>query len=218
MKILIVEDQEDLRHVVAETLRENAFAVDESADGEDALYKAIEWDYDLIILDIMLPLMDGWDVLMKIREKKNTPIMMLTALGQTPDKVKALNAGADDYLAKPFDLTELVARSKALVRRLGGDRKPILSIGDITIDTATQRVMKNGTPIDMSAREYSMCELMIRKRGEVISRSFLYEHLTDENDESMSNIQDVYVYKLRQKLGKDFIKTRRGQGYIVEDH
>lgn len=217
MKILVVEDQADLREVIVESLQEESFAVDAATDGEEGLYKALNWDYDLVILDVMMPIMDGWQVLQALREKKETPVIMLTALSQVADKIKGLNHGADDYLAKPFDLQELIARSRAVMRRQGGDRKPILQVGDVTINTASQVVEKKGKPVDFSGREYAMCELMVRHRGEVISRDYLYEHLFDENDESMSNILDVYVYKLRQKLGKDFIQTRRGQGYIVAD-
>jgi len=217
VRILVIEDQEDLREIVVETFREESYATDSSPDGEEGLYKALNWDYDLIILDIMLPILDGWQVLTELRKKKNTPVIMLTALDQVADKIKGLDYGADDYLPKPFDLQELLARSRAIIRREGGERKPTLSIGDIEINTSSQTVTKSGKPVDLTAREYAMAELMVRHRGEVLSRDFLYEHLFDENDESMSNMLDVYTYKLRQKLGKNFIKTRRGQGYLVED-
>ena len=216
MRILVVEDQDDLREVVVETLREESFAVDESPDGEEGLYKALNWDYDLIILDVMMPVMDGWEVLEKLRKEKQTPVLMLTALDQVRDKVKGLNHGADDYLAKPFDLAELVARVRAVIRRNGGEHRPEVSVGRVTINTTSKTLRYDDRPVEVTAREYAMAELMIQHRGEVISRDFLYEHLFDENDESMSNMLDVYVYKLRQKFGKDFIKTRRGQGYQVD--
>ena len=216
MRILVVEDQDDLREVVAETLREESFAVDESPDGEEGLYKALNWDYDLIVLDVMMPVMDGWEVLEKLRKEKQTPVLMLTALDQVRDKVKGLNHGADDYLAKPFDLAELVARVRAVIRRNGGEHRPEVSVGRVTINTTSKTLRYDDRPVEVTAREYAMAELMIQHRGEVISRDFLYEHLFDENDESMSNMLDVYVYKLRQKFGKDFIKTRRGQGYQVD--
>ena len=214
--MLVVEDQDDLREVVAETLREESFAVDESPDGEEGLYKALNWDYDLVVLDVMMPVMDGWEVLEKLRKEKQTPVLMLTALDQVRDKVKGLNHGADDYLAKPFDLAELVARVRAVIRRNGGEHRPEVSVGRVTINTTSKTLRYNDRPVEVTAREYAMAELMIQHRGEVISRDFLYEHLFDENDESMSNMLDVYVYKLRQKFGKDFIKTRRGQGYQVD--
>jgi two-component system OmpR family response regulator len=190
--------------------------VDESADGEEGLYKALNWDYDLVVLDVMMPVMDGWEVLEKLRKEKQTPVLMLTALDQVRDKVKGLNHGADDYLAKPFDLAELVARVRAVIRRNGGEHRPEVSVGKVTINTTSKTLKVNDKEVEVTAREYAMAELMIQHRGEVVSRDFLYDHLFDENDESMSNMLDVYVYKLRQKFGKGFIKTRRGQGYIVE--
>jgi len=216
MRLLVVEDQDDLREVVAEMLREESFAVDESADGEEGLYKALNWDYDLIILDVMMPILNGWEVLDKLRQKKQTPVLMLTALDQVQDKVKGLNHGADDYLAKPFDLIELVARVRAVIRRNGGEHRPQITVGNVTINSTAKTLSIKNKEIEITAREYAMAELMIQHRDEVVTRDFLYDHLFDENDESMSNMLDVYVYKLRQKFGKDFIKTRRGQGYIVE--
>jgi two-component system, OmpR family, response regulator len=216
MRILVVEDQDDLREIVVETLREESFATDSSPDGEEGLYKALNWDYDLVVLDVLMPIMDGWEVLQKLRAKKQTPVLMLTALDSVRDKVKGLNHGADDYLAKPFDLTELVARVRAVIRRHGGERRPELSIGDITINTTAKTISLKGKAVEVTAREYAMAELMIQHKDEVVTRDFLYEHLFDENDDTMSNMLDVYVYKLRQKFGREFIKTRRGQGYIVE--
>ena len=216
MRVLVVEDQDDLREVVVETLREESFAVDESADGEEGLYKALNWDYDIVVLDVMMPMMDGWEVLEKLRREKQTPVLMLTALDQVRDKVKGLNHGADDYLAKPFDLTELVARVRAVMRRKGGDHRPEVTVGNVTINTTAKTLRLGDKKVEVTAREFAMAELMIKHRDEVVTRDFLYDHLFDENDESMSNMLDVYVYKLRQKFGKDFIKTRRGQGYIVE--
>ena len=216
MRVLVVEDQDDLREVVVETLREESFAVDESADGEEGLYKALNWDYDIVVLDVMMPVMDGWEVLEKLRREKQTPVLMLTALDQVRDKVKGLNHGADDYLAKPFDLTELVARVRAVMRRKGGDHRPEVTVGNVTINTTAKTLRLGDKEVEVTAREFAMAELMIKHRDEVVTRDFLYDHLFDENDESMSNMLDVYVYKLRQKFGKNFIKTRRGQGYIVE--
>lgn len=216
MRVLVVEDQDDLREVVAETLREESFAVDESADGEEGLYKALNWDYDIVVLDVMMPVMDGLEVLEKLRKEKQTPVLMLTALDQVRDKVKGLNHGADDYLAKPFDLAELVARVRAVMRRKGGDHRPEVTVGNVTINTTAKTLRLGNQEVEVTAREFAMAELMIKHRDEVVTRDFLYDHLFDENDESMSNMLDVYVYKLRQKLGKNFIKTRRGQGYIVE--
>ena len=216
MRVLVVEDQDDLREVVAETLREESFAVDESADGEEGLYKALNWDYDIVVLDVMMPVIDGFEVLEKLRKEKQTPVLMLTALDQVRDKVKGLNYGADDYLAKPFDLKELVARVRAVMRRKGGDHRPEVTVDNVTINTTAKTLRLGNKEVEVTAREFAMAELMIKHCDEVVTRDFLYDHLFDENDESMSNMLDVYVYKLRQKLGKNFIKTRRGQGYIVE--
>lgn len=216
MRVLVVEDQDDLREVVVETLREESFAVDESADGEEGLYKALNWDYDIVVLDVMMPLMNGWEVLDGLRREKQTPVLMLTALDQVRDKVKGLNHGADDYLVKPFDLTELVARVRAVIRRKGGDHRPEVTVGKVTINTTSKILRLGDKKVEVTAREFAMAELLIKHRDEVVTRDFLYDHLFDENDESMSNMLDVYVYKLRQKFGKNFIKTRRGQGYIVE--
>ena len=216
MRVLVVEDQDDLREVVVETLREESFAVDESADGEEGLYKALNWDYDIVVLDVMMPVMNGWEVLDGLRKEKQTPVLMLTALDQVCDKVKGLNHGAEDYLAKPFDLTELVARVRAVMRRKGGDHCPEVAVGKVTINTTAKTLRLGDKEVEVTAREFAMAELLIKHRDEVVTRDFLYDHLFDENDESMSNMLDVYVYKLRQKFGKNFIKTRRGQGYIVE--
>lgn len=216
MRVLVVEDQDDLREVVVETLREESFAVDESADGEEGLYKALNWDYDIVVLDVMMPVMNGWEVLDGLRREKQTPVLMLTALDQVRNKVKGLNHGADDYLAKPFDLTELVARVRAVMRRKGGDHRPEVTVGNVTINTTAKTLRLGDKEVEVTAREFAMAELLIKHRDEVVTRDFLYDHLFDENDESMSNMLDVYVYKLRQKFGKSFIKTRRGQGYIVE--
>lgn len=216
MRILVVEDQEDLREIIVETLREESFATDSSPDGEEGLYKALNWDYDLVILDVLMPVMDGWEVLQKLRAQKQTPVLMLTALDSIRDKVRGLNHGADDYLAKPFDLTELVARVRAVIRRQGGERRPELTIGRVTLNTTAKTVSVDGRAVEVTAREFAMAELMMTHHDEVVTRDFLQEHLFDENDDTMSNMLEVYVYKLRQKLGKDFIKTRRGQGYVIE--
>jgi len=215
MKALVIEDEVELRETVIETLREEGFAVDSSGDGEEGLYKALNWDYDAVLLDVMLPRMNGWDVLNQLRQAKQTPVIMLTARDGVEDRIKGLNGGADDYLPKPFDLLEMIARVKAIARRSVGQRNPRLVFGDIEVDTAARAVTKDGKPVELTAREYALTELFIRKVGEVVTRDYIYEHLFDENEDSLSNMLDVYIYKLRQKLGKDFIKTMRGHGYMV---
>ena len=191
-----------------ETLREESFAVDESADGEEGLYKALNWDYDIVVLDVMMPVMNGWEVLDGLRKEKQTPVLMLTALDQVCDKVKGLNHGADDYLAKPFDLTELVARVRAVMRRKGGDHCPEVAVGKVTINTTAKTLRLGDKEVEVTAREFAMAELLIKHRDEVVTRDFLYDHLFDENDESMSNMLDVYVYKLRQ-CGHQLCLSRR---------
>lgn len=215
MRVLVIEDEAELRETIVETLREEGFAADSGEDGEEGLYKALHWDYDAVLLDIMLPKMDGWAVLQAIREHKETPVMMLTARDGVEDRIKGLDKGADDYLPKPFDLAEMVARTRAIARRSGGQRNPELTVGDICVNTTARQVTQGGKLVDLTAREYALTELFVRKVDEVVTRDYIYEHLFDENEDSLSNMLDVYIYKLRQKLGKDFIRTMRGHGYIV---
>jgi DNA-binding response OmpR family regulator len=217
MRVLVVEDERELLRIVAQALRENGYAVDEASDGESGLAKARSWDYDAILLDLMIPKLDGWTLLRTLRLKKKTPVLMLTARDAVADRVKGLDLGADDYLVKPFDLAELLARLRALIRRSTGQADPKIKIGDIVVDTRTKTVSRGGEPIFVTAREYSLVELLALRRGEVVSRTRLYEHLFDENDDSMSNLLEVHVSNIRRKLGKDFIETRRGQGYVIHE-
>ncbi|WPJ94522.1 response regulator transcription factor [Coraliomargarita algicola] len=217
MRVLVIEDEAELCETIVETLREEGYAVDSSADGEEGLYKALHWDYDAVLLDIMLPKLDGWQVLQVIRKHKQVPVMMLTARDGVEDRIKGLDHGADDYLPKPFDLAEMLARTRAIARRSVGQSSSQLKIGAISIDTAAREVRKEGELVELTAREYALVELFFRKVGEVVTRQYIYDHLFDENEDSLSNMLDVYIYKLRQKLGKDFIRTMRGHGYIVKN-
>lgn len=216
MRILVVEDEAELCETVVETLREAGYAVDFSMDGEEGLYKALQWDYDAVLLDIMLPKMDGWQVLQAIREKKRVPVMMLTARDGVQDRIRGLDHGADDYLPKPFDLHEMLARTRAIARRGAGQASPVLEVGAVSIDTAAREVSIEGELVELTAREYALTELFFRNVDQVVTRQYIYDHLFDENEDSLSNMLDVYIYKLRQKLGKDFIQTMRGHGYIVK--
>jgi len=216
MRILIVEDEPDLRRSLAQALREEGYAVDTASDGEDGLYKAESWEYDAILLDVMLPKMDGWQVLHRLRQKKRTPVLMLTARDRTADRVKGLDTGADDYVVKPFDLPELLARMRALIRRTTHQTKSCLEIGEVLLDLAGRTLSRDGVLIPLTAREYALVEFLALHRGEVISRTMLYEHLFDENDATLSNLLDVHVSNVRRKVGHDFIATRRGQGYCIE--
>lgn len=216
MRTLIVEDQPELLRTLARTLREDGYAVSTAADGSEGLTKALETDYDAIVLDVMLPKMDGWELLRRLRETKKTPVLMLTARDAVPDRIRGLNAGADDYLTKPCDLNELLARLRALIRRSAGQAAPLIEIGDLVIDLAARTVRMVGQPVVLTAREFALIEFLALRRGEVVTRSTLYEHLLDENEDTLSNVMDVHIYNLRRKFGPEFIKTRRGIGYCME--
>lgn len=216
MRVLVVEDEPRLLRNLAKALREEGYAVDTAEAGDDGWYKAETYDYDAIVLDVMLPQLDGWELLARLRKKKQTPVLMLTARDATRDRVRGLDTGADDYLVKPFDLTELLARLRALIRRSAGKSRPELQLGDVVIDTRARAVTRAAQPVTLTAREYAILEYLALHRGEVISRTELYEHLFDENDDTLSNLLDVHVFSIRKKLGHDLIVTRRGQGYCVE--
>ena len=216
MRILIVEDEPDLQRGLARALREEGYAVDTTDNGEDGLFNAEATDYDAIVLDVMMPKLDGWTVLARLRKQKQTPVLMLTARDQSRDRVRGLDTGADDYLVKPFDLPELLARLRALIRRSAGKTTSRIEIGDVAIDTAARIVSLQGRPVDLTAREYALVEFMALHRGEVVTRTQLYEHLFDENDATLSNLLDVHVSNVRKKLGAEFITTRRGHGYCIE--
>ena len=216
MRVLVVEDEPDLLRVVAATLREDGYAVDTAADGEEALYKATAWEYDAILLDVMLPKLDGWSVLQRMREVKRTPVLMLTARDTVADRVRGLDAGADDYVVKPFSLTELCARLRALIRRSAGQAVPVIEIGDIQVDTVGKLVKRRDAIVPLTATEYALVELLALHRQKLVTRTTIYDHLFDEQDDSMSNLVDVHVSNIRKKLGRDFITTRRGLGYVIE--
>jgi len=216
MRLLIVEDEPDLLASMAQALREEGYAVDTAADGEDGQFRAETVDYDAIILDIMLPAMDGWTVLKNLRRAKKTPVLMLTARDQSRDRVKGLDTGADDYVVKPFDLPELFARLRALIRRSANRTTSRLEIGRVVIDTAARTVAQDARLVEITAREYALLEYLALHRGEVVTRATLYEHLFGDDDDTLSNLLDVHVSNLRKKLGHDFISTRRGHGYCIE--
>ncbi len=216
MRLLVVEDEPRLLRNLAKALREEGYAVDTAEDGDDGLFKAQTYDYDAVVLDVMLPKRDGWEILAKVRAQKQTPVLMLTARDAHTDRVRGLDTGADDYLVKPFDLAELLARIRALIRRSAGQAKPDLVLGDVVLDTRAKTVQREGQPVALTAREYAILEYLALHRGEVVARTTLYEHLFDENDDTLSNLVDVHVFSLRKKLGRDLIATRRGQGYCIE--
>jgi two-component system OmpR family response regulator len=216
MRVLVVEDEPRLLRNLAKALREQGYAVDTAEAGDDGLFKAESNSYDAIVLDVMLPAIDGWGMLERLRRKKQTPVLMLTARDAHKDRVRGLDIGADDYLIKPFDLEELLARLRALIRRSAGQGRPAIELGDVLLDTRARAVTRAGQPVMLTAREYAILEYLALHRGEVISRTELYEHLFDESDDTLSNLVDVHVFSIRKKLGRDLITTRRGQGYCIE--
>lgn len=216
MRVLVVEDDPDLRRSLAATLREENYAVDAASDGTEGFERARDNDYDLIVLDVMLPGLNGWELLQKLRPTKTTPVLMLTARDAVQDRVKGLNQGADDYLTKPFDIEELLARIRALIRRAAGQSQTLLTIRDLSIDTALRKVLWRGEEVPVTAREYALVEYLALHQGVVVSRTTLYEHLFDEDDSTLSNLLDVHVSNLRKKLGPEVITTRRGHGYCIE--
>jgi two-component system OmpR family response regulator len=216
MRILIIEDEPRLLRSLAKALREEAYAVDVAAAGDEGLYKAESYDYDAIVLDIMLPRLDGWEVLQRLRKQKPTPVLMLTARDAPKDRVRGLDIGADDYLIKPFDLSELLARLRALIRRAAGQARSQIELGAVVINTRARSVLRGSQPVTLTAREYAILEYLALHRGEVVTRTALYDHLFDENEDTLSNLMDVHIFSLRKKLGRDLIKTCRGQGYCVE--
>ncbi len=217
MRLLVIEDEVRLLRNLAKALREEGYAVDTAADGEEGLYKAQNSDYDAIVLDVMLPGLDGWQVLARLRKTRKTPVLFLTARDTTADRIRGLDGGGDDYLVKPFDLSELFARLRALIRRAADRPSPEIALGEVKIDTRARTVSVGGQPVPLTAKEYMILEYLAHHRGKVITRTELYEHVFDERADTMSNLLDVHVYNLRKKLACDLIVTRRGLGYCIEE-
>jgi len=219
MRLLLIEDSARLRRSLSHGLRREGYAVDVAADGREGLWLAQENAYDVIILDLMLPEVDGWTVLRTLREKGvSTYVLILSAKDMVDDRVRGLGLGADDYLVKPFSFPELCARIQALVRRSYGTKSPVLRVRDLTVDTGARRVMHAGRTLELTPREYSLMELLARRAGDVVSRKELWEHLYEFDSTTESNVIEVMIYSLRRKLGAgaDLIKTRRGQGYLLD--
>jgi two-component system copper resistance phosphate regulon response regulator CusR len=222
MRVLLVEDDARIAAFISKGLRENAYAVDIAADGEEATYMAAISPYDLFILDINLPRKDGMAVCSELRESGNSkPILMLTARGGIDDRVSGLDKGADDYLVKPFEFRELVARIRALLRRSSEVRAITIEIADLLIDTVSQTVRRAGEKIDLTTKEYALLEFLAVNKGRVVDREEISEHVWNENFDPFSNSIEVYVKRLRRKLDEGFepplIHTRRGSGYILND-
>lgn len=221
MRVLLVEDHKPLLRALRQGLEEENFAVDIAADGEEADVKARHTSYDVIILDVMLPKVDGLTLLERWRKDgMKTHVLVLTARGSVEDKVRGLDLGADDYLTKPFELEELLARVRALIRRDYQSKDPVIRIHDLELDTASRTVKRAGQTISLTPREYSLLEFLAFHRGKVATRTMIWEHLYDEQDESTSNVVDVYIRYLRNKIDKGFdpplILTRWGEGYLLK--
>jgi DNA-binding response OmpR family regulator len=223
MRALIVEDEPRLAGNIARSLRESAgYAVDVAHDGQEGLFMAESNEYDVVLLDLMLPHLDGMQVLSRIRKAgQSTPVLVVTARDDKESVVELLNAGADDYLTKPFDLGELLARTKALIRRGKGQPSPVLAIADLRLNTVDRSVQRAGRPITLTAMEYRVLEYLAHRPRAVVSKTELLEHLYDYNWEKFSNVIEVYISGLRRKLdagsAKPLIHTLRGQGYILQD-
>ena len=217
MRLLVIEDEVRLLRNLAKALREEGYAVDPAADGEEGLYKAQNNAYDAVVLDVMLPKLDGWQVLARLRKTQKTPVLMLTARDTTADRVRGLDGGADDYLVKPFDLSELFARLRALIRRAAARPTSRIVLGDVVIDTRARTVAVGGLPVALTATEYAILEYLALQQGKVVSRTELYDHVFDEQADSLSNLLDVHVYNIRRKLARPLIVTRRGHGYCIEN-
>ena len=220
MRVLLVEDEPDAAAVLAKGLREHAFAVDVAADGRQALNQAAVNDYDAIVLDLLLPRMDGLEVCRRLRAGgATTPILMLTARGEPDQRVEGLDAGADDYLPKPYHFPELVARLRALLRRGPALASPVLQVHDLTIDTRARGVQRAGRPVQLTTKEYALLEYLARRHGEVVGRADIAEHVWDDSFDPLSNLIEVYIQRLRRKIDDDapvkLIHTRRGAGYCL---
>ena len=215
MRVLVVEDDQNLREQLAGHLKSDGFAVDTAQDGEEGLYYGREYEYDAAVVDLGLPKVDGIEVIKQLRQEQHSfPILVLTARGHWQDKVEGLEAGADDYLAKPFQMEELMARMNALIRRTAGYASPVLAQGELQLDTAKKEVRVSGSAIELTAYEYKVLEYLMLNPDRVVSKSELTDHLYEQDFDRDSNVIEVFVGRLRKKINPvDFIRTVRGQGY-----
>lgn len=221
MRILLVEDEPRMANVIAKGLREQAYAVDLAEDGDAALYQASINDYDLIVLDVLIPQRDGFEVCRELRSRGDTtPILMLTARAAVDDRITGFDAGADDYLTKPFSFRELVARVRALLRRDAQLRPDIYQLEDLIVDSGSHRVSRAARTIELTAKEYALLEYLVRRAGQLVSRSEIAAHVWDDSFDPFSNSIEVYMNRLRKKIDEDhsikLLHTRRGEGYILE--
>lgn len=222
MRVLIVEDEAKLAGIVRRGLQAHGLSADIAGTGEDAVWMAGATDYGVIVLDVMLPGIDGFETCRQLRtDGVETPVLMLTARGAVEDRVAGLDSGADDYLAKPFAFEELLARLRALARRTGGDRRPVVEVGDLRLDPAARQVWRGGNPIELTTKEFALLEVLMTRAGQALSRFQLLEHAWDDAYENRSNVVDVYIGYLRDKVDRPFgtasIETVRGVGYRLHD-
>ena len=222
MRILVVEDERKVASFIQKGLAEEGHAVDVALDGEDGLTMALDGVHDLVVLDIMLPKRDGLSVLRELRNRRiQTPVLLLTARDAVPDRVAGLDAGADDYLVKPFAFDELLARIRALLRRRGGDRAAVLAAAELTLDPATREVRRAGKKIDLTPKEYALLEYLLRNKGRVLNRALIAQHVWDYDFDTATNVIDVYINYLRKKVDAEFaprlIHTVRGAGYVLRE-
>jgi heavy metal response regulator len=222
MRVLVVEDERKTASFVRKALQSEGFAVDVCPNGEDALAAAKSTPFDVIVLDIMLPGRDGLSVLRQLRERKNTtPVLLLSARGEVNERVEGLNAGADDYLPKPFELSELVARVRALTRRSNENKSTMLRVADLTLDTVTHRAQRGETGIELTAREYRLLEFLMRSPGRLCGRMMILEKVWDYDFDPGTNLVDVYIRRLREKIDANFepklLHTVRGMGYMLKE-
>jgi two-component system OmpR family response regulator len=221
VRVLIVEDEVKMARALRRGLEQEGYAVDTAADGVDGLFQGIENPYDVIVLDVMLPKLDGFELCRRLREAGRwAPVLMLTARDGVGDRIAGLDVGADDYLVKPFSFGELLARLRALLRRSPVERPPVLAAGDVVLDPATHSVTRDGRRVELSVREFGLLEYLMRRPGQVVSRTSILEHCWDVNYDGFSNVVDVYVGYLRKKLeqpfGRPLIRTVRGVGYVLD--
>ncbi|MEM1159027.1 MAG: response regulator transcription factor [Verrucomicrobiota bacterium] len=216
MNILLIEDDAHIRSGLVQLLREEGFHVDAFDNGEEGLYHASEWEYDLIILDVMLPELNGWEITKQLRaQQKRIPILMLTALSEIDDVVTGLNLGADDFMTKPYNERELLARVRSLARRGQGNPSDEIQLGRVILNTRKQAVSADEVEISLTATEYRIVEHLALRAGQVVPHSQLLDLVTGELDEPDSNVIDVHIYRIRRKLGKNFLQNKRGLGYII---
>jgi heavy metal response regulator len=220
MRILVIEDEKKVAHFIKKGLEEEHYAVDTAYDGETGLYMSEVSEYDLVVLDLMIPKIDGLEVLKRIRgNKNNVPVLVLTAKDTVEDIVRGLDSGCDDYLTKPFEFKEFLARIRALLRREKVEKEPSLKIADLTLSLVTHKVARDGKEIELTSKEYALLEYFMRNPDKVLTRTLISEHVWDYHFDSMTNVIDVYVNYLRKKIDKEFepklIHTIRGVGYIL---